>query len=81
MALDLPEPVPFMIDLGDYFILDPRYKEGELDHARIDRMLAMSPDERLRWNQCWCKFIEEAAKRGDDIGELVYGQPCPYESS
>jgi hypothetical protein len=78
---DLPKPIPQFIDLGDYFIRSPRLWDGEVDIAAFEMTLAMTPDERLRWHQCWCKFIEEAIKRGEDIGELVYGQPCPYESS
>jgi len=44
-----PEPVPFMIEMGDCFIVDQSLK---LDPRRIGKLLAMSPDARLHWNEC-----------------------------
>jgi hypothetical protein len=78
---DLPKPLPQFIDLGDWFIRNPRLKAGEVDIAALEMTLAMTPDERWRWFKCWHDFIKKAVKRGDDIGLLVYGQPCVYERS
>ena len=78
---DLPKPIPQFIDLGDYFIRDPRLKAGEVDVAALEMTFAMTPEERWRWCKRWLQFIEKALKRGDDIGLLVYGQPGLYEPS
>jgi hypothetical protein len=47
-----------------------------VDHTRIDTMFAMTPTERLHWNECGKHFIRECLRRGasaEEIGAAVYG--------
>jgi hypothetical protein len=72
---NLPEPKPIFISLrDDGFIVDPALNGG-VDPARTDKMLAMTPTERLRWHVAWRQFIRSAEERGEDIQLLVYGKP------
>jgi hypothetical protein len=72
---NLPEPKPCFISLkDDGFIVDPTHEDG-VDWSRSDKLLAMTPTERLRWHQAWRQFLRAAEQRGEDIQLLVYGKP------
>jgi hypothetical protein len=72
MVPDLPPlPLPSFIELNeDRFILDPRARAGIVEYARIDQMLAMTPAERLHWNEGWTQFIRECLHRGASAEEI-----------
>jgi hypothetical protein len=85
MLPDLPPlPLPSFIELDEErFILDPRARAGIMDQARIDQMLAMTPAERLHWNECWKRFIRECLRRGasaEEIEAAVYWTTAADES-
>ncbi len=48
----LPEPRPSMIDLGgDDYIASLASQRGIANDSAIDKMIAKTPDERIRWNE------------------------------
>jgi hypothetical protein len=81
----LPDPRPSLIELSDdRFIRNPHLKEGEANHAGIEKMLAKTPDERLSWNECWRQFVRQCERRGYTpamIAALVWGDAPANESS
>jgi hypothetical protein len=78
---DLPEPRPSMIDLGgDYYITNPAERGGDVERAVIEKMLAKTPDERIRWNECWKQAVRQWLRQGytpDIIANMVWGETAP----
>jgi hypothetical protein len=53
------ELIPSFIDLGERgFIVHNR--DDEPDVAKFDKMLAMTPTERLRWHDYWSHRVRNA---------------------
>jgi hypothetical protein len=52
MSENYEDPLPSIIFLGDrgFVVYD---REDEIDVSKIDKMLARTPTERLRWNEYW----------------------------
>jgi hypothetical protein len=73
----LPQPCPSFIELkDDAFIRNPHLNADEADLAGIDRLLAMSPSERLCWNAAWQKFIRQCERQGwspEMIAAIIWG--------
>jgi len=69
--MELPEPTPLMIDIGETFLVDPRMDEED-GHRRQLQFLALTPEERWRWNIRWNQFVKAALRQGADLEALVY---------
>jgi hypothetical protein len=81
----LPDPRPSLIELSDdAFIRNPHLKDGEADRAGIEKLLAMTPTERLRWNEYWRQFVRPCERRAYTpamIAALVWGDAQANEPS
>jgi hypothetical protein len=82
MSVDrLPQPCPAFIELkDDEFIRNPHLKA---DFAGTDRFLAMTPTERLQWNEAWKQFIRWCERKGwtpEMIAAIVWGDSRADES-
>jgi hypothetical protein len=73
----LPEPRPSFIELNDdAFIRNPFWNEDRRDFSGIDKMLAMTPSERLEWHEAWRQFIRQCLRDGwtpEDLSAAVWG--------
>ncbi len=73
----LPQPRPNFIELkDDAFIRNPYWNEKSPDFTGIDRLLAMTPDERLEWHEAWRQFIRLCERDGwtpERISAAVWG--------
>jgi hypothetical protein len=56
-------------------VQDPACRNGRVDHARLDAMAAMTPIERLRWNDRWVRFVRACQQQGICVETAVYGTP------
>jgi hypothetical protein len=66
MPLCFPDPPPIIVDLeNDLFFKDTTANEKEC-LRRVAMLLAMSPNERLRWHESWRRLIREG--KADDSG-------------
>ncbi len=67
-----------MIDLGgDDYISNSAERGGDVDRAVIKKMLAMTPDERIRWNECWKQAVRQWLRQGctpEMIANMVWGE-------
>jgi hypothetical protein len=80
----LPRPRPYFIELkDDGFIRNPHLKASEPDVAGRDQFLAMTPTERLEWNEAWNHFIRWCERQGwtpEMIAATVWGDSRADES-
>ena len=80
----LPRPRPSLIELsGDAFIRNPHLRDGEVNLAGIDQLLAMTPTERLEWNEAWRQFVLQCERQGwtpEMIAAAVWGDTRADES-
>jgi hypothetical protein len=67
MTSPLPDPRPVFVDLGNgMFWPDATVTDENKCFNRIAKLLALSPDERLRWHESWRRLIREG--KGDESG-------------
>ena len=59
MSADVFEPASTFFDFHErgFVVYD---RDDEIDVARIDMLLAMSPTERLRWHEYWKERTKKA---------------------
>jgi hypothetical protein len=73
----LPQPRTSFIELeGDAFIRNPHLKVDEANLVGIDQLLAMTPTERLEWNEAWRQFVRRCQRQGwtpEMIAAAVWG--------